>query len=176
MNRQGSAPSDSRPPAYSFDPNTDVFRVVPRSKLLQRLPPTASRVAAFDHLHEKLAFATEFFLHHGDGGRCGVFLALMDLQEYLTSRGIPHATLEPIQAVLAAIRDADHGVASPIFQPSRSKNGGTPGKPIKQLDFEGKLGIVMECCVRHYQNEGRRPFIKPAAQLAKSSSGSWRGR
>ena len=166
MNRHGVRPG-SGSPAYSFDPDTDLIHVRPRSKLLQRLPATTSRVAAFDELHEKLAIATEFFLHNGDGGRYGVFRAMGDLMEYLTTRGIPHASLEPIEAVMAAIRDADNGVASPIFRPRRSKKGGTPGKPIKQLDFEGKLGIVIECCVRHCRSEGERPFIKPAARLAE---------
>lgn len=158
--------SRGRLPNYSFDPSTDVIHVRPREGLLRRVPCTESRNKAFDQLHERLAIATEFFLHHGDGGRYGVFRAMGDIMEFLTSRGLPHATLEPIQAVMAAIVDADNGVSSPIFQPLRSTKGGTPPKPVMQLDFEGKLAIVMECCVRQCRMEGKRPFIAPAAQLA----------
>ena len=153
-------------PNYAVDEATGDVRVRPREKLLERLPATVSRVAAFDSLHERLAVATEFFQHHGDGGRYGVFRAMRDLIGYLTSRGVPHATIRPLEAVMAAIVDADNGTASPIFEPTRTEKGGTPPKPVLQLEFEGKLAIVMECCVRHVRSEGRRPFVEPGAQLA----------
>lgn len=153
-------------PNYAVDQATGDVRIRPREKLLERLPATASRNAAFDLLHERLAVATEFFQHHGDGGRYGVYRAMSDLIKYLTSRGIPHATIRPIEAVMAAIVDADNGTASPIFEPTRTPKGGTPPKPVMQLEFEGKLAIVMECCVRHCRSEGMRPFIEPAARLA----------
>lgn len=153
-------------PNYAVDQATGNIRVRPREKLLERLPETASRNAAFDLLHERLAVATEFFQHHGDGGRYGVYRAMGDLIEYLTSRGIPHATIRPIEAVMAAIVDADNGTASPIFEPTRTSKGGTPPKPVMQLEFEGKLAIVMECCVRHCRALGKRPFVDPAARLA----------
>ena len=153
-------------PNYAMDQATGDIRIRPREKLLERLPATASRNAAFDLLHERLAVATEFFQHHGDGGRYGVYRAMGDLIEYLTSRGIPHATIRPIEAVMAAIVDADNGTASPIFEPTRTPKGGTPPKPVMQLEFEGKLAIVMECCVRHCRLEGKRPFVEPAARLA----------
>lgn len=153
-------------PNYAVDQANGDVRIRPREKLLERLPATASRNAAFDLLHERLAVATEFFQHHGDGGRYGVYRAMADLIEYLTSRGIPHATIRPIEAVMAAIFDADNGTSSPIFEPSRTAKGGTPRKSVMQLEFEGKLAIVMECCVRHCRAEGKRPFVDPAARLA----------
>lgn len=153
-------------PNYSIDPTTGDVRIRPREKLLERLPARTGRKAAFDQLHERLAVATEFFQHHGDGGRYGVYRAMGDLIEYLTSRGIPHATVRPIEAVMAAIVDADKGGSSPIFEPTRTPKGGTPPKSVMQLEFEGKLAIVMECCVRHCRAEGKRPFVDPAARLA----------
>jgi hypothetical protein len=153
-------------PNYTVDQATGDVRIRPREKLLERLPATASRNAAFDLLHERLAVATEFFQHRGDGGRYGVYRAMSDLIDYLTSRGIPHATIRPIEAVMAAIVDADNGTASPIFEPTRTGKGGSPPKPVMQLEFEGKLAIVMECCVRHCRAEGKRAFVEPAARLA----------
>lgn len=153
-------------PNYAVNQTTGEIRIRPRDKLLERLPTTASRNAAFDLLHERLAVATEFFQHHGDGGRYGVYRAMGDLIDYLTSRGIPHATIRPIEAVMASIVDADNGTASPIFEPSRNPKGGTPRKPVMKLEFEGKLAIVMECCVRHCRAEGKRPFVEPAARMA----------
>lgn len=153
-------------PNYAADPATGEIRIRPRGKLLERLPATASRTAAFDLMHERLAVATEFFQHHGDGGRYGVYRAMGDLIEYLTSRGVPHATIRPIEAVMAAIVDADDGVANPIFDPKRDEGGGRPRKAVMQLAFEGQLGIVMECCVRHCKAQGQRPYVKPAANLA----------
>ncbi len=153
-------------PNYALDQATGDIRIRPRERLLERLPATASRNAAFDLLHERLAVATEFLQHHGDGGRYGVHRAMFDLIEYLTSRGIPHATIRPIEVVMAAIVDADNGTASPIFEPSRLAKGGKPPKPVLQLEFEGKLAIVIECCVRHCRKEGMRPFVEPAARMA----------
>lgn len=153
-------------PSYAVDPISGDLRIWPRERLLERLPVTASRNTAFDLLHERLAIATEFFQHHGDGGRYGVYRAMADLIEYLTSRGIPHAAIRPIEAVMAAIVDADNGTASPIFEPIRTPKGGTPRKSVMQLEFEGKLAIVIECCVRHCRAEGMRPYVEPASRLA----------
>lgn len=153
-------------PNYDVDKTTGDIRIRPREKLMERLPASASRNAAFDLLHERLAVATEFFQHHGDGGRYGVYRAMGDLIEYLTSRGIPYATTRTLEAVMAAIVDADDGVANPIFDPKRDENGGRPRKAVLQLAFEGQLGIVMECCVRHCKTLGKRPYVKPAANLA----------
>ncbi|HKC02829.1 MAG TPA: hypothetical protein VKC17_05945 [Sphingomicrobium sp.] len=153
-------------PNYAVDETTGDIRIRPRKKLLERLPPTASRNAAFNLLHEGLAVATEFFQHHGDGGRYGVYRAMADLVDYFTSRGIPHAAIKPIEAVMAAIVDADNGVANPIFDPKREGSGGRPRKPVMQLAFEGQMGIVMECCVRHCRAQGQRPYVEPAAKQA----------
>lgn len=162
-------------PNYSVDAETGVIQVRAREKLLERLPPSMGRNAAFNLLHERLAIATEFYQHHGDGGRYGVYRAMADLCEYLTSRGIPPATIVPLHAVMAAIVDADNGTANPIFEPTRTSKGGSPRKPVLQLAFEGHLAIVIECCVRHCRNEGMRPFIEPAARLAAKliNESSW---
>ena len=154
-------------PNYVVDPATGDVHIRPREKLLERLPATESRNAAFDLLHEQLAVATEFFQNYGDGGRYGVYRAMSDLIQYLTSRGIPHAAIRPIEAVIEAIVDADSGTASPIFEPVRTQKGGTPPKSVMQLQFEGTLAVVMECCVLHCKAEGQRPYTKPAAVLAE---------
>ncbi|WP_230281666.1 hypothetical protein [Croceicoccus sp. Ery15] len=151
---------------YEVDPESGDVRVRPRDKLLERLPVTEGRGVAFDLLQERLAVSTEFFQHHGDGGRYGVYRAMTDLIDYLTSRGMPHATVRPIEAVMEAIVDADNGRDSAIFRPARTSSGGTPPKSVMQLEFEGKLAIVTECCVRHCRHEGMRPFVKPGTQLA----------
>lgn len=96
----------------------------------------------------------------------GVYRALAETIEYFSSRGIPQACLKPLEAVMAAIVDADDGVTSPIFEPVRNVTGGRPRKATTQLEFEGQLAIVMECCVRHCRNQRQRPYIKPAAELA----------
>lgn len=153
-------------PNYALDTLTGDIRVRPRERLLDRLPPTASRNAAFDLLHERLAVATEFFQHHGDGGRYGVYRAMADLIDYLTSRGIPRATLRPLEAVMAAIVDADDNVASAIFALAKTEGGGRPRKPVMQTAFEGQVAIVMECCVQHCRAQKMRPYIAPAAELA----------
>lgn len=153
-------------PIYSVDEATGDITINPRKRLLERLPPTVGRSAAFDDLHQRLAAATELFLHHGDGGRQGVFQAVTSLRDYLTSRGIPHVSIATLEAVAAAIVDADKGRASPIFAPTRSAEGGAPPKGSMQHDFESNLVAVMECCVRHFRAGGKRPFIEPAARLA----------
>lgn len=153
-------------PNYAIDDATGDIRIRPREKLLERLPVTVPRGEAFDLLHERLAVATEFFQHHGDGGRYGVYRAMSDLITYLSDRGIPRATLRPMEAVMAAIVDADNGVANPIFEPKRTPRGGKPRKTVYQLEFEGKLTIIMECCVRHCRGLGMWPYVAPAAQMA----------
>lgn len=151
---------------YNLDPENGDVQVRPRLKLLERQPTTAGRIAAFDDVHEHLTLATEFFQHHGDGGQYGVYRAMDALIDYFSSRGIPYAALRPLEAVMAAINDARSGVANPIFAPTRSVDGGRPPKPVLQLAFEGQLGIVMECCVRHCRAQKERPYIRPAAALA----------
>ena len=100
-------------------------------------------------------------------GRAGVYDATIALIDYLKNQGIPYAALEPIIAVQTAIVDADRGTASPIFVPSRKRKGGKPPVSDMQRAFEGKMAIVMECCVLHFRAAGHRPYIEPAAQLAK---------
>jgi hypothetical protein len=153
-------------PNYSVNSETGDIRIRPREKLLERLAPTAEQNEAFDQLHERLAAYTEMFLHRGDGGRAAVFWAMKELIRYLTSQGIPQAALRPIEAVMIAIIDADNGTSSPISEPQRKGGGGSPRKSVMQVEFEGKLAIVMECCVRHFRSEGRRPFVGPASKLA----------
>lgn len=163
------------PPVWEIDPTTGETVIRPRKELLARQRKTAGRVAAFDELHKQLAAATEEFLNRGDGGRQGVYDAMDALVSYLTSQGIPYAALEPLIAVQTATVDADHGTISPIFTPSRKPQGGKPPASDMQLAFEGKMAIVMECCVRHCKAEGKRPYVEPAAQLAAKliNESSW---
>lgn len=164
-------------PVLSRDEVTGDVTVTPRSKLLERLPARAGRTAAFDEIHWRLAVATELFQENGDGGRAGVFKAVSDVIEYFSSRGIPHAALRPLEAVIAAIVDAEHGAENPVFTPIRDETGGRPPKPFFQIEFEGKLAIVMECCVRHCRAQKMRPYIKPAADMAARliNASSWPG-
>jgi hypothetical protein len=151
---------------YVPDLETGTANIRPRKGLLARQPKAESRVVAFDVLHQKLAVATELYLHKGDGGREGVYDATGALIEYLVGQGVPYAALEPLVAVQTAIVDADRGTESPVFAPTRTTEGGKPPKSDMQLAFEGKLAIVMECCVQHCRTENMRPFVRPAAQMA----------
>ena len=151
---------------YTIDPDTNNVRIQPREMLLDRLPPTVGRITAFDQLHEHLAVATELFQHHGDEGRNGVYRSMEYLIEYLTARGIPYATLQPLTAVMAAIVDAERGTESPIFKPTRNVKGGAPPKAVLRIEFEGKLATIVECCVRHCKSKGKRPYLKPGTQRA----------
>ena len=155
-----------RSPVWEIDPTTGDTVIRPRRELLARQRKTASRLAAFDELHKQLAAATEEFLNRGDGGCQGVYDATCALMDYLTSQGIPFAALEPLIAVQVALVDANKGVASPIFSPNRKPKGGKPPASDMQRAFEGKMAIVMECCVQHFRAAGARPFVGPAAQLA----------
>lgn len=163
---------DVNEPNYSENPDTGSITIRPRPKLLERQPPNKGRVAAFNEIHEKLAVATEFYQNHGDGGQYGVSRAINDIYDYFNDCGIPYAALEPIKAVAAAIVDAKDGVESPIFRPNRTvpegKKGGSgrPRKAIEQLENEGYLAVIIECCILHCKEQKMRPFIKPAADQA----------
>lgn len=136
------------------------------TKLLERWPAKIDGNAAFDALHFHLDHAKEVFLGHGDGGREGVFQAIGHLIEYLSEQGIPLATLAPIEAVMVAIAETENGRTSPIF--AADKLPGAPPKPHMDLQFEGTLAVVTECCVLHCRREGKRPFVPEAAQMAAS--------
>lgn len=166
MRRGRTQRGASPPPVFAVDAVRGEIVIRPRKALLDRQPATVGRVAAFDRLHKELAAATELYLHRGDGGREGVRDATVALFDYLTSRGIPPAALEPIIAVQAAIDDADRGTASAVFKPRRMPRGGKPPASDMQRAFDAKLAIVMECCVRHYKTAKMRPYIRPAADLA----------
>lgn len=137
----------------------------PRHRLLDRLPPTASRVKALRDIHWKLAIATEIFQRFGDGGREGVFQAVTDVVEYFSDLGIPRATLQPLAAVADAITDAKRGTASPIFKPKR-RGRVKPPTSITQLQFEGILVIITECCILYLQEKGERKVLEPGCKLA----------
>lgn len=154
-------------PVLTTDSASGKTIIRPRKELLVRQNKTASRVAALNELHEELAVATEVFLNLGDGGREGVYDATCALMDYLTGQGIPHAALEPLIAVQTAIVDADRGTISPIFAPVRKPKSGKPPMPDMQRAFEGRMAVVMECCVEHCRNAGKWPFVRPAAQLAE---------
>jgi hypothetical protein len=162
---KASTKSRKPSPNFTHDQVTGTVRFRPREKLLERQPITEGRIAAFDKVHEKLAVATELYEHFGDGGKSGAYRAVIDVIDYFSSRGIPYSALAPLQAIAQAIVDADQGTSSPIFKPNR-RGGGAPPKSAGQLSFEGQLAVVMECCVRHYKSEGKRPFLKPASIMA----------
>ena len=153
-------------PSYSKDDATGNVRVRPRQKLLERLPHSVSRVQALSDIHEKLAIATEFLDHHGDGGRYGVYRAILDVVDYFADLGIPRAALKPLSSVAAAIVDADRGTDSPIFKPVRGPKSGKPPARVSQLEFEGHLVTITECCVRHCKMQGQWPFVEPGCILA----------
>lgn len=140
-----------------------------------RLPSTKARNAAFDKLHTELAIATEKFEHQGDGGRLGAYLAIGAVFEYCTSRGIPPAALEPLVAISGALVDAERGTGSPIFEPKRGPKGGKPPSAAMQIEFEGHLAVIAECCVQHCKSQGMRPFIGPATIMAARmvNASSW---
>lgn len=151
---------------YRRDDETSIATFSVRPQLLQRVPSTVGRVAALNDIHSKLAGATETYVNHGDGGRTGVYQAIMDVIEYFASQGIPRASLEVLGAVGAAIVDAERGIESPIFKPERGRRGGAPPTPTMHLAFDGHMAAVMECCARHLKAEGHWPYIKPASELA----------
>jgi hypothetical protein len=156
----------SQPPVVSVNEAEGEIAIRPRKVLLERQPATGSRVAAFNRLHNELAVATELYLHRGDGGRAGVHYATVALFEYLTSRGIPPAALETITAIQTAIVDADRGTTSAIFRPTRRRGGGKPPGSDMERAFDGHIAAVMECCVRHCKAQGKRPYVRPASQMA----------
>ena len=130
MNRKKAA-------SYIKDKATGQITVNPRPKLLKRLPSTLGRVQALEEIHEKLAIASEFFDHHGDAGKYGVYRAILDVVDYFSNLGIPHAALKPLSAVAQAIVDADCGNDSAIFRPNRGPRGGKPPAMVSQREFEG---------------------------------------
>jgi hypothetical protein len=155
---------DRRPP-YSRDEQAGEIKISIPTKLLEKLPASNSRRKALDEIHTNLAVASLIFTHHGDHGRTGVYRAMLDLTDYFASLGVPRAVLEPITAVAAALVDAERGIESPLFRPKRKK-GGRPPLSLMQLQFEGYLAVVTECCVRDCKNKGMRPFLKPAFDMA----------
>lgn len=157
---------EKKPPSYVRNSETGEVRILPREKLLQRLPATAAAAEALEEIQGKLAIATEFFDHHGDGGSLGVYRAILDVVDYFVSQGIPRATLAPLAQVAAAIVDAGRGAESPIFRPERLPKNGAPPTTISQLEFEGHLATITECCVRHCKAQGMRPYLGPACDMA----------
>lgn len=137
-----------------------------RDGLLQQLPKSMDPESALALLHGQLAQATLRFEGVGDGGQFGVALAIQALIEYLSSQGIPYATLSPVIAVNAAIVDARRGIESPIFRPQRSIKGGSPPTPAMQLAFDGILAVVTECCMLQCKQEGVRDFRVAGSQRA----------
>ena len=149
-----------------YDESTGRAEVNPRDGLLRRLEPTADPDVALDGVQMKLAIATELYESLGDDGRAGTYRALIDVVEYFTSLGFPHATLLPIATAASAIVDAEDGVESKTFRPSRNSKGGKPRKAAQSQAFEGLLAVVTECCVLHLKAQGKREFLDEASQLA----------
>ena len=151
--------------SYSINAETGAVSVNPRSGLLRRLEPSALRVKALAELHTKLAVAAELFKSHEDDGRVGTYRAVLDVVEYFVSLGIPHATLLPLASVASALVDADNGIESKTFSVGKRASG-APKKATQQLELEGILAVIMECCVRHLKPQLGRKFLQPASELA----------
>lgn len=134
------------------------------NRLLQREGVTAFRVEAFNTLAEKLAAATVLLRVWDDGGRAGVSFALSAITDYLVSRGIPFASLEPMTALRAAFVDADAGTAPKLFEVRRNAGGQRRGT--EQEVFEGMVAVIVDCCVAHFRNAGQRPYSEIAARHA----------
>lgn len=138
-----------------------------REGLLNRLEREDELENALTSVHAKLVQATLRMEQMPDGGRYGVALGMQALLEYFSSIGLPMAALSPICEVQAAIIDAGRGVQSPIFRPDRREGGGAPPTPARQLEFEGYLAVVTDCCVRHVRAEGVRAYLVEGSKLAE---------
>ena len=152
--------------SYERDEVTGQVNIRPRAGLLRRDTVPNDPVEALNDIQERLAVATEYFLHHGDAGRYGVFSAVFDVIRYLRGLGIPAATMTPLYAIVEAIADADQGTESPIFKPDRIGTGGKPRTGYGQRWFDGRVAIVTECCVRHCRAQGMRPYVEPGCKMA----------
>lgn len=151
-------------PTYQVDPiSGDVF-VNPRMGFLRRDTPEAPRLQAFEQARIELAIAAEFFECHGDNGTKGTEMALAAVLDYFTSRGVPFATLTPILNCLGALSDAKDGVQNATFQVA--KRTGRPRKECRELEFEGIIAVIAECCIQHFRMLGARPYHEPGCRMA----------
>jgi hypothetical protein len=122
------------------------------------------RLQALDTLQHNLAVATELAESLGDGGREGIFKAMVSITEYLSGQGVPRATLYPFELVAQAIVDADHGISTPAFKPDTS-----PGRPaISWTEYHPRAqrAVVVECCIRQKQQDGIKAFRSEGAKQA----------
>ena len=137
-----------------------------RARLLETVPREADLESALELIHAKLAQATMRLEGVSDDGRLGVAMAMDALVSYFSSVGVPYAALAPIIEVAGAIVDAKRGVANPIFRPDRNGKAGAPPTAALDLQFDGHLAVVVDCCVAHCKAQGHRPFLMPGCELA----------
>lgn len=138
--------------------------VRPRPDLLRRQPRTKPRMQSLDDLHQSLAACTELAENLGDGGRKGMYEAAIAVMDYLAGQGIPRATLYPFQLVCSALVDAQRGVGTPAFEPT--KTGGRP--PIASTEFLPRAHrvVVVECCILQKKQDGAKAYKVEGAELA----------
>jgi len=134
---------------------------MPSEDLLRRLPATMNHATALKDIHYRLAHATNLI---DQDEREGVWRALNDVINYLSSQGLPMATLQPLMAVTSAIVDADRGIESAIFKPA--KKSGRPPNSTSQIVNDQLLAVIAECCVRHERALGERDYLDRATRLA----------
>jgi hypothetical protein len=151
----------------SVERNADgTCRVVPRPDLLRRGTPEAPIEAAIEQLHAQLAVATELTENLGDGGREGIYKAIIQLVEFLAGQGIPRAALYPLQIVAGALVDADRGVSTAAFKPQKP----SARPPLSVVEFQPRAlrAVIAECCIRQKQVEGAKAYRMQGAELAAS--------
>lgn len=163
---EGIKLTKARRPSVRIDPQTGNLLVNPRRKLLELAEPSTGRLAAFEQLRQELAVAAELYECIDDNRRAGMEKALLAVMMFAERRGIPMAATHPLRAIMAAITDAENGVATPAFTPARKQKGGRPPKSVLTLSFEGALATVAELCIRHCRNEGKRPYVDQGLALA----------
>jgi len=138
-----------------------------RERLHEKLDRNDDLEAALDLVHAKLVQSTLRVEQVGDGGRFGVALAMDALIEFFSNAGLPRAALRPLFEVQCAIVDARRGVESPIFRPDRLPNGGAPPTPASELEFEGYLAVITECCVAHFRLQRVKAYMREGCKLAE---------
>lgn len=132
---------------------TSKAKLTPRKRLLLRNDPLTGRVDALHDLQNALALSCEIYQSHGDDGKRGAFVALMAVTDYLTNVGIPAATFTPLQDVLLALGEAEHGIGNRLFKPA-PKGRGRRQKNLRDQNIVGILAAVAEFFWMHGKSAG----------------------
>lgn len=156
----------ARRDSVKLDPETGNIVIHPRPKLVELLESKSGRLEAFEKLRQDLAIAAELYECVDDNRRAGMERALLAVLLFAESRGIPSASTHPLRAILAALVDAENGVATPAFTPLRVKTGGRPKKSVLTLSFEGAMATVAELCIEQCRKDGKRPYVDEGLAIA----------